>query len=86
MAGTTLWKGYIHFGDTDLPVKLHTAVREERVRFHLLHRPDQARLRQQMVCSLEKLPVPAEEQARGFEVEDGKYIIVDPAELEKTAP
>jgi DNA end-binding protein Ku len=30
--------------------------------------------------------VPAEEQTKGFEVEDGKYIIVDPEELEKTVP
>jgi DNA end-binding protein Ku len=86
MAGATIWKGHIHFGDTDVPVKLHTAVKEERIQFHLLHRHDQGRLRQQMVCAYEKEPVPAEEQSKGFEVEDGKYIIVNPAELEQTAP
>ena len=84
--GATIWKGSIHFGKTDVAVKLHAAVKEERIQFHLLHRPDQARLRQQMVCAYEKQPVPGEEQAKGFEVEDGKYIIVDPAELEQTAP
>ncbi len=86
MAGATIWKGYIHFGDTDVPVKLHSAVREERIQFHLLHKRDQVRLRQQMVCAYEKQPVPAEEQTKGFEVEDGKYIIVDPEELEQTVP
>ncbi len=86
MPGATIWKGYIHFGDTDVPVKLHTAVKEERVQFHLLHRPDQIRLRQQMLCAYEKRPVPAEEQSKGFEVEDGKYLIVDPAELEQIVP
>jgi DNA end-binding protein Ku len=86
MAGATIWKGYIHFGDTDVPVKLHTAVKEERIQFHLLHRRDQVRLRQQMVCAYEKQPVPAPEQSKGFEVEDGKYVIVDPAELDQTAP
>ncbi len=86
MAGTTIWKGYIHFGDTDVPVKLHSAVREERIQFHLLHTRDQVRLRQQMICAYEKQPVPAEEQARGYEVEEGKYIIVDPAELEQLTP
>jgi DNA end-binding protein Ku len=39
-----------------------------------------------MVCAYEKQAVPAEEQCKGFEVEDGKYIIVDPEELEQTAP
>ena len=86
MAGATMWKGYIHFGDTDVPVKLHSAVREERIQFHLLHTRDQVRLRQQMVCAYEKSPVPAEEQSKGFEVEEGKYIIIDPEELEQAVP
>jgi DNA end-binding protein Ku len=86
MAGSTIWKGYIHFGDTDVPVKLHSAVREERIQFHLLHKPDQIRLRQQMVCALEKQPVPSDEQSKGFEVEEGKYIIMDPEELEQAVP
>jgi len=86
VAGGTIWKGYIHFGDTNVPVKLHTAIKEERIQFHLLHRRDHVKLRQQMVCAYEKKPVPMEEQAKGFELEDGKYIIVDPSELEQTAP
>ncbi len=69
-----------------MPVKLHPAVREERVQFHLLHKRDLVRLRQQMICVYEKKPVPAEAQARGYEVEDGKYIIVAPEELEQTLP
>ena len=68
-----IWKGRIHFGEYSIPVKLHTAVREERIQFHLLHRHDQIRLRQQMVCAYEHVPVPRDEQVRGFELEDGKY-------------
>jgi DNA end-binding protein Ku len=86
MAGATIWKGIIHFGDTDVAVKLHTAVKEERIQFHLLHKSDHARLQQQMVCAYEKEPVRGEEQSKGFEVEEGKYIIVNPEELEQTAP
>jgi DNA end-binding protein Ku len=86
VAGGTIWKGYIHFGDTNVPVKLHTTIKEERIQFHLLHRRDHVKLRQQMVCAYEKKPVPMEEQAKGFELEDGKYIIVDPSELDQTAP
>ena len=75
MAGRGIWKGNIQFGTIDIAVKLHTAVKEERVQFHLLHRRDQVRLRQQMVCTYEKEPVPAGEQTKGFEVEEGKYKI-----------
>jgi len=67
-------------------VKLHSAVKEERIQFHLLHGRDQVRLRQQMICAYEKKPVPAEAQTKGFEVEEGKYIIINPDELEQTVP
>jgi DNA end-binding protein Ku len=86
MAGRTIWKGYIHFGDFDLPVKLHTAVKEERVQFHLLHERDQIRLKQQMICAYDKKPVPVEEQTKGFEAEKGRFILVDPTELEQLEP
>ncbi|MEW6486674.1 MAG: Ku protein [Thermodesulfobacteriota bacterium] len=86
MAGRALWKGVIRFGETSVPVKLHSAVREERVRFHLLHRKDGVRLRQLMICAYEQKPVPVEAQTRGFEVEEGKYLLIDPEELEETAP
>lgn len=84
--GGTIWKGSIHFGDTEVPVKLHAAVKEERIQFHLLHRRDQVKLHQQMICAYEKIPVPTEAQVKGFEVEEGKYIIVDATELEQTIP
>jgi DNA end-binding protein Ku len=86
MAGGTIWKGSINFGDANVPVKLHSAVKEERIQFHLLHKGDGVKLHQQMICAFEKTVVPPEAQIRGFEVEEGKYIIVDPAELEQTVP
>jgi DNA end-binding protein Ku len=86
VAGRTLWKGYLHFGDIDLAVKLQTAVKEERLQFHLLHQPDQVKLQQQMVCPYENAPVPKEEQVKGFEVGENKYILIDPMEFEETEP
>jgi DNA end-binding protein Ku len=86
MAGKTIWKGNIHFGGFHVPVKLHPAVREERIQFHLLHAKDKVRLKQQMVCAIERLPVPADEQTKGFEAEEGKYILMDPEELEQLEP
>jgi DNA end-binding protein Ku len=87
VAGGTIWTGYIHFRETNVPVKLHPAVKENRIQFHLLHRRDKVRLLQQMICAThEKVPVPTEEQAKGFELEEGKYLLVDPAELEAAEP
>lgn len=86
MAGRAIWKAFINFGDANMPVKLHTAIREERVQFHLLHKRDNVQLRQQMVCIIEKKPVPAEEQTKGFKLDEDKYIVVDPAELDQAVP
>ncbi|HEY5973366.1 MAG TPA: Ku protein [Geobacteraceae bacterium] len=86
MAGGTIWKGAIHFKDTTIPVKLHAAVKEERIQFHLLHRRDGVRLHQQMICAYEKKPVPVEAQTKGFELEEGKFILVTPEELEEATP
>lgn len=86
MSGGTIWKGIIHFGETQVPVKLHSAIKEERIQLHLLHHRDGVKLQQQMICAYEKIPVPTEAQVKGFEVEEGKYLIVDAAELEQTVP
>jgi DNA end-binding protein Ku len=86
MAGRSIWKGQIHFGDIDVPVKLHAAVKEEHISFHLLHKKDHVKLKQQMICAHEKTPVPQDEQVRGFKLDNGKYILVDPEELEYAEP
>jgi DNA end-binding protein Ku len=39
-----------------------------------------------MICDYEKVPVPPEEQAKGFELEERKYLLVDPAMLEEIEP
>jgi DNA end-binding protein Ku len=86
MARRAIWKGNIRFGRINIPVKLHTAVKEEHIQFHLLHKKDHVKLRQQMICAHEKVPVPPEEQIRGFKQDDGRYVLVTPDELAETLP
>lgn len=69
-----------------MPVKLHTAVSPQRVRFHLLHKTDRAQLRQQLICAYEKTPVPAGEQVKGLRVAERKYVLIAPEELEQAEP
>lgn len=86
MAGRAIWKGQLHFGFIDIPVKLHPAVKEEHIQFHLLHKKDHVKLKQQMICAHEKVPVPPEEQVRGFKLDDGRYVLVTRQEMEETLP
>lgn len=81
-----IWKGRLHFGWIDVPVKLHPTVKEDHIQFHLLHRKDHVKLKQQMICAHEKVPVPPAQQVRGFKLDDGRYVLVTPEELEETLP
>jgi len=82
----SIWSGSISFGLVNIPVKLYTAVREERVAFHLLHDQDKVRLKQKMVCPADGKEVHREHMVRGYEISPEKYVIVHDEELEAAAP
>lgn len=84
--GRTIWKGEVKAEDLEVPFRMYTAVREDRISFNLLHRKEGARLRQMMVCKDDNTPVPKEERIRGFEISEGKYIPVDDEDIEKSRP
>lgn len=86
MAMRAMWKGIITFGEMRIPVKLYAAVRDTRIDFDLLHDADLAPLRQEMVCTVEQLPVPAEHRVKGLEVEPGEYVVVTTDELDALQP
>jgi DNA end-binding protein Ku len=84
--GRPLWSGSISFGLVNVPVRLHTAVREQRVAFHMLHDQDKVRLRRRMVCTEDGKEIHPEHLVRGYEVDKGKYVVVRDEELEACAP
>jgi DNA end-binding protein Ku len=89
MAARALWKAVIEFGAVSVPVKLYTAVRQQEIRFNMLHDQDHARLRQEMVCPAHaggEEEVPREHIIRGYELRKGEYVIVQEHDLEKCAP
>ena len=84
-----LWKGSIAFGLVNIPVELHTAVRDSRPRFRMLHAEDKSPVRFERVCAREGKPVAWEELVKGFEYEKGRFIVLTKedfrtAALEKT--
>src|SRR5687768_1816954 len=81
-----VWSGSISFGLVNIPVRLFTAVREQRVSFHLLHDQDKARLRRKTVSGLSGKEVHPEHIVRGYEIDKGKFVVVHKDELEACAP
>jgi DNA end-binding protein Ku len=82
----SIWSGSLSFGLVNIPVKLYTAVREERLNFHLLHDQDKVRLKQKLVCPDDGKEVHREHTVRGYEIAPDKYVIVRDEELEAAAP
>ena len=84
-----LWKGSIAFGLVNIPVELHTAVRDSRPRFRMLHAEDKSPVRFERVCAREGKPVAWDELVKGYEYEKGRFVVVTKedfrtAALEKT--
>jgi DNA end-binding protein Ku len=72
----SLWKGYITFGLVNVPIELHTAVRDRRPRFRLLHRKDLSPISMERVCQKDGQPVAWDDLVKGYEVEPGSFIAV----------
>jgi DNA end-binding protein Ku len=84
-----LWKGSISFGLVNIPIELHTAVRNHRPRFRMLHAKDRSPVRFERVCIRDGHPVAWEDLVKGFEYAKGHFVVITKedfraAALEKT--
>ena len=84
-----LWTGALSFGLVNIPVEVHTAVRESRPRFRMLHAKDRSPISFERVCQKEGEPVAWQDLVKGYEYEKGHYVVLTKedftaAALEKT--
>ena len=80
-----IWKGSISFGLVTIPVELHTAVRDHRPKFRMLHGRDKSPVRYERVCQREGKPVAWEDLVKGFEYEKGQFIVLTKEDLKTAA-
>ena len=81
------WKGYIKFGEVAFPVALYTAVSSsERIVFNTLNRKTGNRVRGEFIDSQTEDPVEREDQVKGFEIDDGRYVVLEPEEITAAVP
>jgi DNA end-binding protein Ku len=83
---SSAWKGFITFGLISIPVKLFPAARSARVGLHQLHKVCKTRLKQPLFCPTCNRIVERSEVVKGYEYEDGKYVVIDPEEIKKITP
>lgn len=72
----SIWKGSVAFGLVNIPVELHTAVRDNRPRFRMLHAKDKSPVSYERVCQTEGKPVAWEDLVKGYEYEKGRFVIL----------
>jgi DNA end-binding protein Ku len=78
-----IWKGAVSFGMVAIPVKLYTATEEKDVAFHMLHRKDHARIRQQRYCPDDDAVVEWNDVVRGYEIAPDQYVVMEAEDFEK---
>lgn len=80
-----IWKGSIAFGLVSIPVELHTAVRDHRPKFRMLHARDKSPVRYERVCQRDGTAVAWEDLVKGYEYEKGQFIVLTKEDLKAVA-
>ncbi|TCB20737.1 Ku protein [Rhizobium leguminosarum bv. viciae] len=81
------WKGFLKFGEVSCGVALYTAAStSERITFNTINKATGNRVNRIFIDSETEDPVPREAQTKGFEIENGQYIIIDPEEISAAIP
>jgi len=81
-----MWSGSISFGLVNIPVRLYPGIRVKDVRFHLLHDKDKSRLQEKLVCPVDQQEIPRPEAVKGYEVGQGRHVVVTQEEMDSLAP
>lgn len=87
MAPRANWKGFLKIAQLTCQVSLYTAAStSERIAFHTLNRETGNRVRRVFVDEESGKPVDSEHQAKGYEVGQGEYVMLEPEEVAAAVP
>lgn len=82
----SVWSGYLTFGLISMPVRLYSGARSTRIGFHMLHRDDLTRVKQQLYCPHDERVIERSEIVKGYEFRKGEYVVIEPEEIKKIEP
>ena len=87
VAARANWKGFIKFGEVAVAVALYTAASSsERIAFNTLNRVTGNRVRREFMDSETGELVECDQQVKGYEVENGEYVVLEPEEVASAVP
>lgn len=73
----SIWKGAISFGLVTIPIKLFSATEEKDISFRQVHPEDGGRIKYKRTCEKCGKEVPFGEIAKGYELADGRMVILE---------
>ncbi len=79
----SVWRGAISFGLVTIAVRLYTAVEEHDFRFNQVHREDGGRIKYKRVCSVCGNEVEYGDITKGYELDDGRMVIMENEDFDK---
>lgn len=82
----SVWSGHLTFGLISMPVRLFSGARSSGISFHMLHRPDKVRVKQQYICPVENVVVDRSDIVKGYEFRKDEYVVIEPDEIKKIEP
>ena len=80
-----LWKGSISFGLVNIPIELHTAVRDHRPKFRMLHAKDKSPVKFERVCIRDGHPVTWQDLVKGYEYQKGHFVVLTKEDFQAAA-
>jgi DNA end-binding protein Ku len=83
---SAIWTGSISFGLVQVPVRLVGATKSKDVSFNQLEEGTGARIRYKKVSEQTGEEVPTERIKRGYEISKGRYVMIEPGELDVLKP
>jgi DNA end-binding protein Ku len=81
-----IWTGSISFGLVTVPVRLVSATKSQDVRFNQLEAATGSRIRYRRVSEQTGEEVPNDQIVKGYELENGHYVVLDNDELAALKP
>jgi DNA end-binding protein Ku len=83
---SAIWTGSISFGLVQVPVRLVSATKSCDVSFNQLEEGTGARIRYKKVSDQTGEEVPPDKIKRGYEISKGRYVMIEPDELDVLKP
>jgi DNA end-binding protein Ku len=78
-----IWSGTISFGLVSVPVRMYTATESKELKFHFLDKRDMNPIGYDKVNRVTGKSVPDENIIRGFEVDKGRFVELEPEDIDR---